>query len=98
MKNKKSNDISCPCDISADTANNGRKKKNADEKIYNFFDRAEKIARLAVRLKNRKNRKAKKQKKNDKKVCKLNKKTGVCNLKKIKKEKPLKRYKPSKNK
>ena len=98
MKNKRSNDVPCPCEIPTETVNNSRKKKDSDEKIYSFLDRAEKIARLAVRLKNRKNRKAKKQKKNDKKVCKLNKKTGVCNLKKIKKEKPLKRYKPSKNK
>lgn len=78
-----------------------KKKKDADEVIYNILDKLERIAIFVADANKKKKKKAKKTKKTNKKLYKINKKTGVMSLKKIKPDKvqkPMKRYKPPKKK
>ncbi len=88
---------------SAEEANVKKEKKplSAGERIYNLLDTAEKIATIIADSRKKKKKKTKKQLKKDKKIAKVNKKTGALVLKKIKKDKvqkPMKRYKPPKEK
>ncbi len=80
----------------------GKKKAlTAGEKIYNFLDKAERVATLLAKNQKKKKKKAKKQLKKNKKIGKIDKKTGAVKLKKVKKDKvqkPMKRYKAPKNK
>ncbi|MGM9643998.1 MAG: hypothetical protein ACI3X1_02820 [Eubacteriales bacterium] len=78
-----------------------KEKPSAGERIYNFLDKAEKIAIILAKSNKSKKKKAKRQLKKDKKSGKIDKKTGAVTLGKVKKEKiqkPMKRYKPPKKK
>lgn len=78
-----------------------KKKLSTDEKIYNFLDAAERLARFVANRQKAKKKKAKKQLKKTKKAYKIDKKTGALLLKRIKRDKvqkPMKRYKPKKKK
>ena len=113
-KNKKQVCGSCPFDcceeIVADCSSAVEKpckpqikkeKPSVSERIYNFLDKAEKIAIILAKSNKSKKKKAKKQLKKNKKSGKIDKKTGAVVLGKVKKEKiqkPIKRYKPPKKK
>ncbi len=92
------------CKVVEDKPKKTKKHKKAlstSEKIYNFLDKAEKVATALAKSQKKKKKKAKKQLKKDKKVGKIDKKTGAVILKKVKKDKvqkPMKRYKTPKKK
>ena len=78
-----------------------KKELSTDEKIYNFLEKAEKVATFFANRQKAKKKKAKKQQKRIKKIGKIDKKTGAVVLKGLKKDKPqkqMKRYKPKKKK
>jgi len=78
-----------------------KKEVEVEEKIYNFLNTAEKISVKLAQINQILKKSAKKKKKKNKKLGKIDKKTGTLILKGQKKQKaakPLKRYKPPKNK
>ena len=78
-----------------------KKELSLDEKIYNFLEKAEKVAIFFANRQKAKRKKAKKQQKSIKKIGKIDKATGAIVLKGLKKDKPqkqMKRYKPKKKK
>ena len=97
-------EIIADCTTVLEEAEKPKKKKekpSASERIYNFLDKAEKIAIILAKRNKSKKKKAKKQLKKDKKTGKIDKKTGAVVLGQVKKEKiqkPMKRYKPPKKK
>ncbi len=74
------------------------KKPDVEERIYNILNTAEKIAVKAAQIHQIIKKSAKKKKKKNKKIGKIDKKTGTLILKKEKKQKTMKRYKPAKKK
>ena len=77
-----------------------KKEVDTEEKIYNVLNTAEKIAVKLAQINQILKKEAKKKKKKNKKLGKIDKKTGTLILKGQKKQKaakPLKRYKPPKN-
>ena len=81
-----------------DTSAKKESKPDIEERIYNILNVAEKIAVKAAQIHHIIKKSAKKKKQKNKKLGKIDKKTGTLILKKEKKQKKLKRYKPSKKK
>ena len=89
-------------DVSAEVGQASQpKKKDAEDRIYDALDVAEKIAVKLAKINQLIKKEKKKKKKKAKKLGKIDKKTGTLILKKEKKQKKgkaLKRYKPPKKK
>lgn len=80
--------------VNENNEDSGKKKTDVSEKIYNFLDKAEKIAIKLAKINASIKKSKKKKKKKSKKYGKINKKTGALVLKKKpKKEKKAKFYK-----
>lgn len=93
---KKARGESCPCNCVDSSVSAQKKRPNAETRIYNALNTAEKIAVKLAQINQILKDSRKKKKKKNKKLGKIDKKTGTLILKKQKSTKALKRHKSNK--